>query len=80
MPAMSGHGLVAALGNHLLKVDQFDALALEPGHFTLQHFEGLRVRVADQHGGSLFTCQLDAKLQLPGNRFGRADVIEEHIA
>ncbi|MNH48158.1 hypothetical protein D3C79_1117800 [compost metagenome] len=50
MAAMGRHGLIAALGNHLPKVDQFNALTPEPGHFTFQYFEGLRVRVTDQYG------------------------------
>ncbi|MNR43329.1 hypothetical protein D3C85_1619410 [compost metagenome] len=80
MAAMGRHGLIAALGNHLPKVDQFNALTPEPGHFTFQYFKGLWIRVTDQYGGSLFARQLDAKPQLPGNRLGCAYIIEEYIA
>lgn len=47
---MRGHRLIAPLGNHLFQADQLYALALQSGQFAFEHFEGLRIRVADQHG------------------------------
>lgn len=50
VPDMCRHRLIAPLGNHLFQADQLYALALQPGQFAFEHFEGLRIRVADQHG------------------------------
>ncbi len=68
--------LIAAFADHAAQVDPFDALRFEVGQFAFRDVQRDRVGVADNHGRAIFAGDFYRGLQLAGDGFCSAFVVQ----